>query len=111
MATTHQSGCARFELAMWRVFEGFAGLLGIVVSAGVLYVRHFHPSESQVSYGGVTSAVSQEFFIALLVFSCLSFVGALTASKRVERILGRASWRAIAFLLLWLLVGRLFGAV
>lgn len=96
---------------MWRVFEGFAGLLGIVVSLGVLYLRHTQPKELQPSSGGVTFAISQEFFIALLVFSCLSFFGAVTGSRRVERILGRASWRAIAFLLLWLLVGRLFGGV
>ena len=111
MDTTRQNESKRFETVVWRVFEGFAGLLGIIISLGVLYVRHFQPSDSQDSSSSVTDAISHEFFIALFGFSVLSFFGAVTASKRVERILGRASWRAILFLLLWLLVGRLLRGV
>jgi len=100
---------ARLNRALWRVFEGFGSFLGIICSAGVLYLRFTEPTKHETWREKIASALSLEFFIALLIASCLIFIRAVAAPKWLENITGKRALIAIGFLLLWLVVGTLLG--
>jgi hypothetical protein len=102
-------GGSRFEKLLWRIFEGFGSLLGIICSSGVLYFRFTKPAELETWREKIASAVSLEFFIALLIASCLIFVEAVAAPKWLEKISAKRALAAIGFLLLWIVIGTLLG--
>jgi hypothetical protein len=110
METTQQTdGCTKLNRLLWRVFEGFGSLLGVVCSLGVLYLRFKEPAEQDSWRERIASAISWEFFIALLIASCLGLIWAVAAPKWLEKLCGKRALIAIGFLLLWIIVGTLLG--
>ncbi len=110
MDTTQQEDrSAKINRLLWRVFEGFASLLGVACSAGVLYLHFTQPAEHETWREKAASAISAEFFIALFIASFLSFVGAVAAPKWLERITAKRALAAIGLLLFWIVVGTLLG--
>ena len=96
---------------MERVGFGFGSLLGLVVSLGVLWLLCVKPQPTRSVGDAVGSMLRWEFFVALLLFSCLGLAWAVTGSDRLDRLFGEASGKALLFLALWLLVGAVCGIV
>jgi len=110
MDTTQENDrCVKLNRLAWRIFEGFGSLLGIVCSAGVLYVHFTEPAEHEIWREKIVSAVSVEFFIGLFIASCLIFVEAVAAPKWMEKITAKRALAAVGLLLLWIVVGTLLG--
>jgi len=108
-APQQNDSCAKLNRVLWRVFEGFGSLLGIICSSGVLYLHFTQPEEHGTWREKIASAISLEFFVALLIASGFIFIGAVAAPKWLEQITAKRALAAVGLLLLWIVVGTLLG--
>jgi len=99
----------RLERLVWRIFEAFGSLLGIICSAGVLYVHFTEPAKHETWREKIASALAVEFFVALFIAMCLIVIGAVAAPKWLERITAKRALAALGLLLVWVVVGTLLG--
>lgn len=110
MDTTQEiDRCEKLNRLAIRILEAFGSLLGIISSAGVLYVHFTEPAKNGTWREKIASVLSVEFFIALFIASCCIFVEAVAAPKWLEKITAKRASMALCLLLLWIVASLLLG--
>jgi hypothetical protein len=100
---------AKLRNLLWRIFQGFGSLLGIVCSPALVYLCYREGKKQMTLSEKIVLIIKEEFFVALFIACCLGFAWEVARPKWIERLVGKRALAAIGLLLLWLIAGLLLG--